>query len=486
MPSITGHNWEVIIGNARQSLQSIPSDSVQCCVTSPPYFGQRDYSTAHQVWGGDLFCDHEWGDEIKIDTRGLQTDASGIQKYPGTLVGPQWPDLRGKARGNFCRCGAWQGEFGTEPTPQLYTEHLVEIFREVRRVLRPDGCVFLNLGDSYATDNGGKHKSGIQGTNKGSLSDVPRNNYSASGIPRKNLIGIPWMAAFALRNDGWILRSEICWHKKNSMPESVTDRPSRAHEHIFMLTKSAKYYYDLVAVAEPATCRTPGNQNHKGKAAYEGGDEKHRTKAGLSDVPAGETRNLRSVWSLSSEPYKGAHFAVFPSEIPRRAIKSATSEGGCCSSCGTPYQRLIKKTRVPTRPGNDSKVNRASDKEASPYNGHNGDVVGNRDPRRHVTRTETIGWKSGCKCVDETGNPHPPVPCVVLDIFSGSGTSGMVANELGRRYIGLELNPEYAEMSRERIESWKYKKIKKSKGKSSNKAKPTAGTKSRQKFLDFA
>lgn len=250
----------------------------------------------------------------------------------------------------------------------------------------------------------------------------------------KDLVSIPQLVAFALQADGWYLRQDIIWAKPAPMPESVRDRCTKSHEYIFLLTKSERYYFDAVAVQERAVGGSPVRKSHKGKTAYESGDCHHRTKVGLCEVGEVEHRNLRDVWRISTRGFKGAHFATFPPELPERCIKAGTSERGCCPTCGAPWKRIVEKQRVATRPEADTKVT--------------GDSLtdGNRDPKRHVTRTETIGWQQTCKCP-----AHEPIPCTVLDPFLGSGTTALMAEHLGRNWIGCELNSEYAEIARQRI-----------------------------------
>jgi hypothetical protein len=268
------------------------------------------------------------------------------------------------------------------------------------------------------------------------------------GYKPKDLVNIPAMLAFALRADGWYLRSEIIWHKRAPMPESVTDRPTKAHEQVFLLAKSKRYFYDSVAVAEEAAY--PNEQlgicrSLKSRAESMGREPSGNEKPG-ADASYGSTRNLRSVWSLSPESFSGAHFATMPTELVRKCLLAGTSEKGCCSVCGTPWRRVLEKDRVATRPGTNSKVNRVGVHDDSPYQSHSGDICGNRDPQRHTTTVTTTGWEAGCKC-----DPAPTRPCIVLDPFNGAGTTGVVARRLGLRYIGFELNPEYADMARERI-----------------------------------
>ncbi|MEK9809557.1 MAG: site-specific DNA-methyltransferase [Candidatus Nanopelagicales bacterium] len=245
--------------------------SVNCCVTSPPYFGLRDYGHA--------------------------------------------------------------GQIGLEPTPDEFVAKLVEVFREVRRVLRDDGTLWLNLGDSYAS--GGRKsrdpgKSKIHPAFKGDAFADGLRPDDPEGIKQKDLLGIPWRVAFALQQDGWYLRQDIIWHKPNPMPESVRDRCTKAHEYIFLLSKSPKYYFDWQAMQEPATNRPPGNKKPtKGGREYliaEG--EQHRTAANLHHIEARETRNRRSVWTVTTKPFRGAHFATFPPDLIEPCVLAGCPAGG--------------------------------------------------------------------------------------------------------------------------------------------------------------
>ncbi len=337
--------WEILQGDVRETLRTLEAGSVQTCVTSPPYFGLRDYGAS--------------------------------------------------------------GQIGLEPTPAEYVEQMVAVFREVRRVLRDDGTLWLNLGDSYAANRtyqvpstkGGPKHSDSQAAG-GKASSVP------DGLKPKDLIGIPWRVAFALQQDGWYLRQDIIWHKPNPMPESVRDRCTKAHEYLFLLSKSERYYWNVEAMQEPAVGGLPGNTTHKHTSAYEAGDDRARTKAGLvayaerqrsnrdsfkragskraqvipgqsvgthrPDRPESEydvfTRNRRSVWTVATRPYKGAHFATFPPTLIEPCILAGAPFGG-----------------------------------------------------------------------------------LVLDPFTGSGTTAAVALQHGRRFIGCELNPEYIKLAEARI-----------------------------------
>ena len=334
-------SWEIRQGRNLDLLAAMPDESVQTCVTSPPYWGLRDYGEDDQL--------------------------------------------------------------GLEPTPEEYVANMVAVFREVRRVLRDDGTLWLNLGDSYAgsiTGNtgrndgdgeyrartgGGSHLAHDYGAEQARTAVIRKH-----GLKPKDLVGIPWRVAFALQADGWYLRSDVIWHKPNPMPESVTDRPTKAHEYIFLLTKQPRYYYDADAIREEAVARDLGEmdggaqRNGDGSRANEGrnfrtqirfggskygdsDDPHHATKSGNAYEFTGY-RNKRSVWTVTTKPFSGAHFAVFPPDLIEPCVLAGCPEGG-----------------------------------------------------------------------------------TVLDPFSGSGTTGMVALRHDRSYIGLELNPEYAEMSRNRI-----------------------------------
>lgn len=241
-------SWKYLVGDAREVLRTLPEGSVQVVVTSPPYHGLRDYGIPPSIWGGDPECEHIWGEEQKIDRK--VSNNAGLAETTSHLN--RDPDRRSDSGGAYCQCGAWRGCLGLEPTIHMFVDHIVEIFREVRRVLRDDGIVLLNLGDSYASGAGrcfnpgggetslGKRRkaAGAHPLHRGNVSDLRR-----SAIKPKDMIGMPWTVAFALRDDGWWLKKEIIWNKPNPMPESVKKRPTSSHEQIFMLTKSGNPLY---------------------------------------------------------------------------------------------------------------------------------------------------------------------------------------------------------------------------------------------------
>ena len=267
---------DILVGDNRDTLKTLPDKSVQCCITSPPYFGLRDYQTGK--WeGGDENCSHSVGNQVADN------------KAPGAITSGVRP---GVDASTCKKCGAKRvdSQIGLEKTPNEYVQELVKVFREVKRVLKDDGIVWLNIGDSYASFRDGKAtpdttRGDSTGTlvPKGSATNRMTSTFAGTSIKHKDLIGIPWMLAFALRDDGWWLRQDIIWSKGNSMPESVTDRCTKSHEYIFLLSKNSHYYFDHEAIREPTT-----------------------DTEGL--------RNKRSVWTVNTKPFREAHFACVDSE----------------------------------------------------------------------------------------------------------------------------------------------------------------------------
>lgn len=336
--------------DALSALDQMPDESVQCCVTSPPYWGLRDYGTSHLVWGGDSNCEHVFVDEATPRGNGAGGYSGKQQTNKGSYV-IHGPGPRVTISAGCSLCSAWRGELGLEPSPELYVQHIVEIFREVRRVLRNDGTLWLNLGDSYSAQAGQRKttdKAGIK--QQSNVASVGAPSRCAPGLKPKDLVGIPWMAAFALRADGWWLRSDIIWSKPAPMPESVTDRPTKSHEYIFLLTKSQKYYYDHEAIKEPCQSGASDIKKMIEKKDRIGG--KHKVlvdplnaanctthignKRGVGS-PNG--RNKRSVWTVNTRPFNDAHFATFPPELIVPCILAGCPSGGTvldvCAGSGT-------------------------------------------------------------------------------------------------------------------------------------------------------
>jgi len=499
---VTGYDdgaVQILVGDCREVLATLPAESIQCVVTSPPYWGLRDYGIV--------------------------------------------------------------GQIGLEPTPALYVSNIVEVFRAVRRVLRGDGTVWLNLGSSYAFgdsspnrslrgarayDNGDTAPQGSQDRDSSypdlcdgcrvtlgahsvntarrppssSCVDEPRvrdmsrldseqeaprawplaapastmhgsssrrregcrhcancgaclavlRSFSrdaqacarrtggiddttamfspsvhhtggtapssmawghyASTLKPKDMVPIPWMVAMALQTDGWYLRADIIWAKPNPMPESLTDRPTKAHEYVFLLSKNERYFYDAEAIKEPYPENT--NRHFRSGTRLNGNIDNSAEDlrgAAWHGQPS-TTRNRRSVWTIASEPYPEAHFATFPTDLVAPCILAGTSERGCCAQCGAPWGRVVERTAMV--------IDRSERTHAFGRTRASGTML---EPPSSIT----TGWRPSCACSAAV------VPCTVLDPFAGSGTALYVAKEYGRRAIGIDLNPAYGALAQARL-----------------------------------
>lgn len=444
----------ILTGSALDVLRTLPSESVQVVVTSPPYFGLRSYGTDPKVWGGNPEHHHVWDEQERgWNNRHEVARLAGLE---GTEKGGDANHRAYRLRDAVCSCGAWRGELGLEPTPALFIEHLVAIFAEVKRVLRQDGVAFVNLGDSYA--GSGKGPTGHNGIGdqrrrqgfipgEGGNQNGARNRDglgAVDGAKPKDLLLIPERFAIAMQDAGWWVRSRIAWCKLSAMPESVRDRPTSAWEHVWMFTRSRTYFWDADAVRQPATMapqrRLTPHPIGRGPAQQNGANP-------VRDVPMQDApeagANLRNFWLLGPEPSRLEHYAGFPTELPRRCILAATSQKGACPACMKPWVRLIERTGRAIQHQNGPGTGVGRRLAAAGQHGATSALLTGLVPERI-----TIGWAPACTC--DAGDP---VPCVVLDPFLGSGTTALVADQLGRHAIGIELNPEYVEMARRRIES---------------------------------
>jgi len=379
---MTGPTVTILQGDVLDQLRTLPDESVHCVVTSPPYWGLRDYGV--------------------------------------------------------------EGQIGMESTIEEYINKMVGVFHEAKRVLRKDGTLWVNMGDSYASGGYATHNKGAAkdpancpaGWSSEARGQGAMKTAGVSGLKQKDLVGQPWRLALALQADGWYLRSDIIWSKPNPMPESCTDRPTKAHEYIFLLTKSPNYFYDNEAIREPVKEVSLARAEYgwdcdrdSTKNASLGGKGIHVKKMGSRFVnPAG--RNARTVWEIATQSYSDAHFATFPEELPRRCIKAGTSERGCCSKCGAPWERQTDRTPMV--------IDRSERTHEKGRTRSSGTMV-------EPPTSKTTGYVAGCQC-----GTMETIPRTVLDVFAGSGTTGMVARGLGISSILIELNPEYVKLIRDR------------------------------------
>jgi len=385
--------YRIITGDVHEQLATLDPKSIQTCVTSPPYWGLRDYGTGD--WdGGDPNCDHG------TDKRGarLATTASSLQRD--------------------CTCGAIRvdSQIGMERTPEAYVENMVEVFRGVKRALRDDGTAWLNVGDSYSSH-------AVPGT----------------GIKEKDLCLIPSRLALALQEDGWYIRADVIWAKPNSMPESVTDRPTRAHEFMFLLAKNPQYFYDYAAIREGPP-RVDGENSLGEKTEMmgpSGTSVAQPSTDGRSIVPPG--RNRRTVWNVSPSLYRGAHFATFPTKLVDPCVLAGSSSKAC-GECGSPWKMGIER-------GGGMERDRTVDEGLPDTMTGHGFSQGSAGYDKHKEANPDLytGWESECAHDDDSGCS------VVLDPFCGSGTTGVVALRHGRDFVGIELNPEFVTLAKNRI-----------------------------------
>lgn len=664
-----------ITGHVIEKLRELPADSVHMAVTSPPYYGLRKYSGEQEVvWGGDLECEHEWVTHYQ-SPKGGRNLPNNMPNTGGDRTQQLVDSPRFGVLSNYCSlCGAWKGDYGAEPSPEVYVSHSVEILREVRRVLRPDGVVFWNIKDSYASGKGtcfnpGGGNNSLEGharLKEQGVYPLDRGNKSVleeQGLKPKDLCLIPQRLAIALCDDGWWVRSIVLWNKRNPMPSSIKGwrwerhmvpqcpncesyssfkgrvckvcgwtkpsnrgetkawraetgqqersddggfksdsfmvecpgcpkcspndgyvlrkgswRPTESHEYILMLAKSANYFGDGEAVKEPHTTK---NLEYEMAKSSKGGHKKKMTCKPNVDKYLEDThsyspggRNLRSVWddddpfmfwqflnkhlpedqldelvaqyqeyasqlkdvwTFSTEPYKGGHYAAFPPRLAEICIKSGTSEKGVCSKCGSPWVRVLKKGftahdgDTATDYAQGTNANRLAPlrqaarqrggeygSTASPYATKYvddalgptpqgcqrnktieeervqsrrdavllfpGDERAQQDCMNSVhdhgglTASRTIGWKPSCVCLDT----DIPVPSTVLDLFSGVGTTAMVCERLGHcNSINIDISADYHDLARERLAKDESRRIEQFIKKAKQTARANANTNSR-------
>lgn len=421
-------------GNNLETMRSWPDAFVQTCVTPPPYLGLRNYGVPPSDWP-----------TVEFSILGIPYSVPAM---------------------TCC--------LGLESTWQAFIGHLVLIMREVRRVLRDDGTLWLNLGDSFAGSWGAQGRQGKSSqmlrrsaAAERQIAAAAKKQSGTGSIPKdsdlkpKDMMGIPWLAAFALRSDGWYLRQDVIWSKPNPMPESVQDRCTKAHEYVFLLSKAPDYFFDTVAIAEPvsyterpgekptwasASMMDDGRSKRSGNKARKYGEdrdgpEENGSNQGSSIPWEGSTRQKRDVWTIATEPTSFdhpavQHFATFPRALVQPCVLAGASSGGACGTCRAPYIRQVEKTFHAQPDTSPERAVRGADgqKPLDESNGKDGYTRG-------IVKKVTTGWAPSCKCGDPT-----VIPCVVLDPFLGSGTTGEVCQGLGRDWLGCDINPKYGSL----------------------------------------
>jgi len=398
---------QVLCGDNREVMKTLPGGSIDIAVTSPPYWGLRDYGEIESIWGGDPDCDHEWVNTPPPRQRN-EADIQDPDSKQATMRGTNY----NAQEGNVCtKCGAWRGQLGLEPHPQMFIDHLIEVSQEIKRVIKPRGSYWLNLGDTYFGGGGGNYGTGRSAEQAPHPKNFTSKIQQTDWLQPKQLLGIPWRVAMALQEDGWILRNCVIWYKPNHMPESVKDRLTKSYEFMFFFVKQRKYYFNLDKIREPYAESSIQRINQPTIMRQMGGDKQHELYGDApghgnrpADILKGLAKNLTKhevatgrignfsyddplhnkayhpkgknpgdMWEIPTYPFPGAHFAVFPPALIEPIIKA-----GC------------------------------------PKNG------------------------------------------VVLDPFAGSGTALRVARKLGRRFIGIDINPEYVEMCERRVRADSY------------------------------
>ena len=447
---------KIYVGNVLDVLKTFPDNSINMVMTSPPYWALRNYKTAAQLWDGDKDCEHVWGEEIRMVSDG----------GPNGALDSHNKDIHFSATSNFCnKCGCWRGELGNEPTFDLYIKHLCDIFDEIKRVIREDGSIYVNIGDTYGTKSGsGFVNDNLNPKTEEEISDSTgiQEANELRGTTKemhKNLCNIPARFSIEMQNRGWTLRNEIIWKKNNVMPSSASDRFTVDFEKVYFFTKNKKYYFkqQFDPYTEPLD-RWGGEEvkEYHGKYHADGANTGENNKEpyknnnphiarigypererSMRPNPLG--KNKRTTWNINTKPYREAHFATFPLELCKTPI-----DAGCpleqCSVCGKPkiyYKEVVGFGEVEKYDGNAIK-----DYES---NGLPNASDTKRNILNSMSKISEFNNIATCDC------NAPFEAGIVLDPFMGSGTTAIEAINQGKKYVGIELNEEYAKLAEKRI-----------------------------------
>ena len=426
----------ILQGDSLEQLKTLPDESINCVMTSPPYWALRDYGTA--TWeGGNINCKHQSAKE-KSRYDYSMVNSPNQSQGKGTDA-PKWKDV--------CpQCGAKKVDLqlGLEPTPQEYINKLCNIFDEVKRVLRKDGTCWVNLGDTYGGSNGVGWKETIENTNRkigGGENKSLKKELGIQSGQAKSLCLIPFRFSIEMVNRGWILRNVIIWHKPNCMPSSVKDRFTVDFEYLFFFVKSNKYWFETQY--EPHIWADRDKRSLLGRVEHKTGKTKlDNFQGGMNGVGYGEYgRNKRAVWKITTKPFKEAHFAVYPEELCETPIKAGCPEF-VCNKCGNPREKIIElrsnETKRDLHLG--TKYESEEDESLVEHGFHSG--------RKYKEPTKIDKGFASCFCnAGFSGG-------IVLDPFFGSGTTGIVALKQNKQFIGIELNKEYIEIANRRLKPY--------------------------------
>lgn len=445
------HNMDI-----RDGLLLLDDKSIDMSITSPPYWGLRDYGEdTVSIWDGDSICEHEWDEYIRDSNKYDRKPTTGTSGKQAIKDSTNYSFIPDRTQGICHKCGAWRGQLGLEPTPDLYIKHLCDIYDGIKRVLKDTGTAWVNLGDTYS-QSGGAGSQYDKFMSKNRLDGFKKyDGHKVEDLPPKCLCMIPFRFALEMVNRGWILRNTIIWHRPNAMPSSVKDRFTVDFEYLFFFSKKPKYYFEQQF--EPLASTTIERVKHKFNPSKSSGF------AGLSNIQQtsygekikrGEVRgrNMRTTWSIPTKNFKGAHFATFPSTLIETPIKSGCPEF-ICQKCEKPRTQIRKSTRIRE---DEEEIAKIINLRGGKYTGEEFQTQSTGETHRDLSpdgKTRGMYDKTEITGLSDCGCGEGFVPGIVLDPFGGAGTTAIVAKKLNRRYILFEISPEYVRLAEERLKN---------------------------------